>query len=252
VREIVSAALSKDTRNDQHLRDYAYVEKITEREGQGAVRTRTYEVVSLYGQPYRRLVQKDGRPLDASEARKEDQHLAKVTAERRKKTPQERAKRQSEYAKAREKQRAFLKEIPAAYDLRLVGSEPIGGSEAWVVEAVPRRGYKPVDSRAKILQKFKGKFWIDKSESQVVRVEAEAIDDVSVGLVLARLHKGSRFEFALTRLSEGIWAPSRVAFRVNARIALLKSFHTDRETVFQDYRRFQADSQVVSTSEISQ
>ena len=251
VREIVLKALLKDSRNDARLRDYTYLEHIEERQPRsGAASSRTYEVLHLYGRPFRVLVARDGKPLTPKESGKEKERLAKATAERRRESPQQRAKRESQYLKNRLKERAFLREIPEAYHLRLTGTELMDGQEVWLVEAEPRPEYKPKDTRARILQKFKGKMWIEKSESQVVRVEAEAIDTASFGWVLARLNKGSRFEFRLTRLNDGIWVPRRVFVQVNARLALLKSYNAERTIIYRDYRRFQTDSRVVSTAEM--
>jgi len=54
--------------------------------------------------------------------------------------------------------------------------------------------YTPQLDEAKILKRVRAKFWIDKSEYQWIKAEAEILDTVSFGLFLIRIEKGSRFD----------------------------------------------------------
>ena len=61
---------------------------------------------------------------------------------------------------------------------------------------------------------LRGKIWIDQKNYGWVKVEAEAIDTISWGFFVLRIHKGSRIAFEQTRVNDEIWLPKRVA--VNA------------------------------------
>jgi hypothetical protein len=60
----------------------------------------------------------------------------------------------------------------------------------WVIAATPKTGHTPKRSDAKPLTKVKSELWVDKAEYQWVRLEAETIDTISFGWILARLNPG--------------------------------------------------------------
>ena len=252
--EIIRRSVSRDFDTWERARNYICLERHVEHRLDGKRRVKsteitTYEVLILFGEPYRRLVARDDRPISEKEARKEEDKLARLTAERQRETEIERRKRAAEFDKRRQRGRAFLREIPEAFDLRLAGEEVFAGRPVYVIEGVPKPGYRARESMARMLPKFRGKLWIDKEDYNWVKLEAESIDTVSFGLLLARLAKGSRVEFEQFRVaSDELWLPRRVRVNVGARIALVKKISADIEVTYSDYRKFQADSRIVSTS----
>ena len=254
-REIVLRSVNHDTQNFQRARSYTFLQHSEQRELDAAgrvksVESKTYDITILYDRPYARLIERDGKPLSPKEEAREQAKLSKLVAERQRESQQQRTRRLADYEKSSQRQRAFLKEIPEAYEFRLAGEENIEGRNVYVIEARPRAGYRPRDLRAGILTKFRGRFWIDKAEYQWVRVEAEVIDTVSFGLFLARLGKGCRVEFQQARVNDGVWLPRRISVSIDARLALVKKLRREQDITYRNYRKFQADSRVVSTTEI--
>ena len=61
--------------------------------------------------------------------------------------------------------------------------------------------------------------WIRESDRELVRLDAEAIDTLSIGFgLLARLHKGAKLSFLRTKVNDEVWLPSRVSFSGSARV----------------------------------
>jgi len=89
---------------------------------------------------YRQLVARDDRPLSLADDRKEREKLARSTAERRDETAAQRARRLAEYVNRPEWQREAWRELPQAFDFRLVAEEVLDGHTLYVIEATPRRG----------------------------------------------------------------------------------------------------------------
>jgi len=92
--------------------------------------------------------------------------------------------------------------------------------------------------------------WIDKSDLQLARIEAEAIDTVSVGWVLARIHKGTRFMYERTRMNDEIWLPKRLTYTFDARVALFKGYNIDGEQTYRDYKKFRTSARIVKVGEV--
>jgi hypothetical protein len=195
-----------------------------------------------YGQPYRRLIARNGAPLREAEERKEREKSEKLAAERRRETPEKRSKRIAAYEKRRAEEREFFAEIPEAYTFTLTGEERVNGRPAWVIDAAARPGYTPRLSDAKVLKHLQGRLWIDKDEYQFVKAEVETLDTISFGLFLARLQKGARILFEQTLVNQEVWLPKHAFVKFTARIAMLKKLEGEQEISWRDYRKFRADS----------
>jgi hypothetical protein len=89
--------------------------------------------------------------------------------------------------------------------------------------------------------------WIDKTDYQWVKVEAQAIDNISFGLFLVRLNAGSRLLFEQTKVNNDIWLPRRLYLNGSGRIALLKRVARDDEITWTNYKKFQVESKIVAT-----
>ena len=84
-REIIRNAVAADERNWKIARNYTFLQRVELRrlDSQGRVKSsevQTYDVTLQEGTPYRQLVQKDDRPLPATEEKKEQESLAKSIA----------------------------------------------------------------------------------------------------------------------------------------------------------------------------
>src|SRR5439155_436689 len=137
-----------------------------------------WETVILYGEPFRRMIERHGKPLTPDELKKEQEKLDRKAAKFEQETPDDRARRLAKDEKEREKEREFLREVPDIFNFRIVRDDKVDGREVWVIAATPKPDYKPRHSDAKPLLKIKGELWIDKAEYQWVRLEAETIDTI--------------------------------------------------------------------------
>jgi hypothetical protein len=248
-RTVIEKSLQRDQRDDELARQYAYLETSSEQEWKGGQRANpkkeTHEILSLYGQPYRRLVARDGKPLGTAEQKKEQEKMDRVAAERSRETPAQRSRRLAKYAEDRRRQRAFLLDVPKAYSFQMAGETNLGGRAAWIIDATPIASYQPSDSRAKMLTKFKGRFYVAKQDSTLLKLEAEAIDTVSFGLVLARLDRGARFSLEKTYVNNELWMPAHIKVEFDSRLALLKRLRVDLQIDYSDFRKFQTDSRIL-------
>src|SRR5713226_2890302 len=150
----------------------------------------------------------------------------------------------------REEARQFVKEIADAYNFRLAGEENLDGRETVVIDAEPRPGYEPHMKNARFLPKFRFRVWLDRAEKQWVKLDIQCIDTVSVGLFLARLHKGSSIQIEQLRVNDEVWLPKHVSLKLDARLALLKGLNIDEDVTYRDYRKFRTDTRIVPEADI--
>ena len=87
---------------------------------------------------------------------------------------------------------------------------------------------------------------IDKGEYHWVKAEGEAIDTLSFGFFLFRVAPGAKVSFEQVRVNGEVWLPSRISVRAEARVVLLKKMNAEIDISYREYRKFQADSKMVS------
>ena len=131
----------------------------------------------------------------------------------------------------------------------MLREEQRDGRDVYVVGAKPRDGYH--GKHREFFSKMQGTLWIDKSDYRWVRAEGETLGTISFGLFLARLAPRSRMSFEQTRVNGEIWLPKRATVTASARLALVKQVSLDQEITFTGYRKFQADSKIVSATELA-
>jgi len=249
IRELLQLAEEKDLENNKRQRDYTYIERVERHvlDGRGGVKkteTRTSEILQIYGEDVERLTAKDDKPLPPDEAKKEDDKIQKIIDKRKNESEGDRRKRLEKEEKEREEDRKFVLEVSDALNFRLVGSEVLDGRDTWVLDGDPRPGFEPKDRNAKFLSKFKGRVWIDKAEAEWVKLDVMAIDTVSVGWVLARVHKGTRLIVEMARVNDEVWLPKHLQLHFDARVALFKSYDDDVDQAYSDYKKFRADTKI--------
>ena len=255
MRQLLRVVADKDIENEKRQHDYTYTDREVEHklDGKGQTKStemKTYEILEIYGAPVQRLIEKDDKPLDSKESAKEEEKIQKIIDKRKNESDEARKKREEKEVKEREDGRKFVREVADAYDFKLVGTEPVGGREAWVIDGEPRPGFEPHMKESKFLSKFHGRVWIDKRDLQLAKMDVEAIDTVSVGWVLARIHKGTRVMLEQTRVNDEVWLPRHVTFKVDVRVALFKGFNIDGEQEYSDYKKFRTSSKIVGMGEV--
>ena len=257
IRDLIRKTAENDMENDKRQRDYTYIqhEEHHRLDGKGQTKsteTKTSEILEIYGEQVERLIAKDDKPLSEKDARKEEEKIQKLIDKRKDESEEERNKREKKEEKDREQDRQFVREVADAYNFTFAGIESLSGRDTYVIDGEPRPGYEPHLKEAKILPKFRFRAWIDKDESQWKKLDIQCIDTVSLGLFLARIHKGSRAIIEQTRINNEVWLPQHINVTIDVRLALLKNFNVEDDITYRDYKKFRTDTKIVPIGEVQQ
>jgi hypothetical protein len=257
--QVLMGEVRERLHSDDFLLDqYTFTEKQTERHlgADGNVKKVNTSLYEVYpspepGRTYRKLVERDGKPLTAEELGKEDQKQeAKEARKAARLYGGDASKRASAESEKRLKETRTIDEIFRIYEFRVVGRETLEGRGAIAVTFEPRPGVETETRTGKILKKFAGRAWIDEEDRQLVRVEAELMDDLSFGFgLLAKLKKGSRAQIQRRKINDEIWLPAEARFVGNGRLFLVKGLHIDTLSEYSDYKKFRVATEAAATPE---
>jgi hypothetical protein len=238
--------------DEERQSGYMFLERRAEQklDGSGRVRDESVKVYEVYpGLPgedrYRRLIEEDGKRVPPAKLVQQDRDRQKdVEAYARKMSnASDRAKEGQHLERERRQYNAAIDDLFRIYDIHMVRREPIDGHDTILATLMPKPGVKPQTDDGKIMRHFKARAWISESDYELVRVEIEAIDDLSFGLgLLARVHKGTVASYQRRKVNNESWLPAQVTWTATARVLLLKSLRLRGIAEFSGYRKFTVDT----------
>ncbi|ABF40843.1 hypothetical protein Acid345_1842 [Candidatus Koribacter versatilis Ellin345] len=202
-----------------------------------------YEVFFVGAWEIDRLLVKDGKPLNDSEKKKQDEQVAKEEKKARERI------RKEEAGEEPDKDAITLSKFLAAdrfYNLR---RETIRGREVYAFDFAPRADFKPHNLSEKVLESLGGTIWIDEDARQAVRLEAHLLDGFKVGAGLASVKKGGNIIFEQEKVNGEIWMPSYGEVHLGYRI-LFSRKGANVVLHYSDYRKFKVESKITGYTEM--
>ena len=249
-RQFLAEARTRLASNDLIQVRFSFRERTTELKLNPFGRTmgtgpaNTYEV---YPHPqdeltYRRLIERDGRPVSANELAEQDRdYRDKLDAWQRrlaKEGTSERVERLRKIAETRKKDEAMANEALDLFDFHVVGRDTWENEPAIVVTFTPRPGAAPRSREGRIAKAFSGRAWIHEFDHEVMNVEATAVDDVSFGWgMIAKIYKGSSARFTRRHIA-GAWLPVETRFDGSGRAIMVRKVDIDFKRDYFDYQPY--------------
>jgi len=139
-------------------------------------------------------------------------------------------------AKKRKERDELIGAARAAFLFALIGSEQRDGRVLLKYSMNPNPAFKPTSRATSIYPRVRGTVWVDEASGELARIEGEVTEDISLGLFLARVYKGSRFMQERYEMVPGVWLPSFSQYDFDGR-KFLSSFSLHERTFYSHYRR---------------
>jgi hypothetical protein len=238
--------------NIAHL--YSFKERRTEIHTNpfGKIGTGGTQVFAVYPSPvrqltYRRLIERDGVAVPAAELSEQDKRyrrrVVEVQQEAAARTPDDQQRERANATARRERRQRRVEDIVDVLQFTIEGRTVHNGVPAIVIAFTPKPGAKPVTREGRTAVNFQGKVWVDEAASEVMRVEATSIDDISFGFgIVARVGKGAKATMTRKVVADGVWMPTQMTLDGRGRAALIRTLVIDFAVDWFDYRRLSAES----------
>ncbi len=121
---------------------------------------KTYDVILLEGENFRKLVAINGRPLTDKEQKQVDKEMATAREER---------KKSSFFKFTRTVNLGGLDELQRLYDNTVSGEEVVNGHKTWLVQSKPKAGMKPATKEDEEAMCSLRATWFDQEEGVVLK-----------------------------------------------------------------------------------
>lgn len=175
--------------------------------------TSTWEVTPTPdgGASLRKLIERDGKPVSNGNTERRERRARKG--------------------------RSPLEDAAAVLSFTLDRREVRDGRDMIVIKFEPKKDAEAETREGRIAKSFSGFIWVDEAAREVARAEATAIDDISYGMIVARLHKGSTVTLIRQRIDDRIWLPTSIQFKGHGHAMLFRRLNVDHAIEWFDYRR---------------
>jgi hypothetical protein len=138
-------------------------------------------------------------------------------------------------AKKRKDREELIGAARSAFIFTYVASEERDSRTLLKYRMTPNSAFKPTSRATSIYTRVRGTVWIDETSGELARIEGEVMDDISLGLFLAKVYKGSHFMQERYEMVPGLWLPSFSQYDFDGR-KFLASFSLHERTFYSKYR----------------
>jgi hypothetical protein len=259
IPSLLKEVQTNEERVEAILDTYSYVQKHIRRElgKDGVLRetgSETYQLAFYKGRRISRLIEKNGKPLSASDQAEQDKEAAERAEEIEKRLARQ-EKRENAGPPSDEGRRISIAEVLRASTLSNPRRERFRGRDVIVFDFAPNPSFdfKNSKSMLKFFGKTAGSMWIDEKDRQVARLEAFLADSYKIGGgVVAKLKKGASFTLEQERVNDEIWLPSTADINLSVRVLLVKGIELNQVIRSYDYRKFTTEVKDAKIDPITQ
>ena len=239
---VIQCAIAIDKQEAQLRTRYTYTEELRnqqiEKDGKlGAIDTKTFDVIFLEGEPFRKLILIDGKPLPPDKQKKVDQEMEKTRDARRK-------ARRSGLHFERTVQIGGLAELLKYFDSRVTGEETLRGHLVWVMESTPKRDYKPSSKDEEQIMSWNHKSWFDQQDGSLMQSQDTAIRAVN------GFQPGSEHTWEYEKGSEDCWLIRKITGKADLIFYKVVHGHVITTQTFTNYKKFDVASTITTGEEV--
>jgi hypothetical protein len=176
----------------------------------------------------------DGKPIDEAAYRIELEGIAKALGLLTEGNNSQRDALEK-YAKKKKDRNDLIDATHNAFLFTLVGSETRGGLTLSKFKMDPNPAFRPTSRLSSIFPKVHGFVCVDEASGELARIEGEVTEDISVGLFLGKIYKGSHFMQERYEVRPGLWEASFSQYDFDGR-KLFSGFSVHERTSYSNYR----------------
>ena len=188
---------------------------------------KTFDVIMLEGETYKKLVLENGEPLDGKTQRRVDAELEKTRAERK----------QRSSLTHRTVKFGGVEQLSHLFVNRLAGAETIAGRATWRVESEPRTDVHATNKEDENALATRRTSWFDQADG----VAIQRLDRFVRGA--NGFQPGSEFETHMIQIA-GTWQVESVVLRYDVKFAPGVRIRGEDRHRLSDYKRFEVDSRI--------
>ncbi len=241
-------------RAERETHRYTYGERRTDIHTNpfGKLGTGGKSVFEVYPSPtrrltYRRLIEKDGVRIPATQVAAQDQRYRTRFAEVQKdiaaRTAADPRVLEGEAQRARERRQRAVDDVVDTLAFTMKGRVTHKGVPAIAIGFAGKADATPSTRQGRIAQKFNGTLYVDERVNEVFSLEATSTGDMSYGYgMVAKLSEGTTVTLTREPVEGNLWMPTRLTMKGRGRALVLRRLVIDFAIDWFAYKRLPVES----------
>jgi hypothetical protein len=247
IRSLIARMVENQHRNDRAMVEYERIEHVVlhkDGENSGVVSDRTERVLPSGTGTMRLRTAQSSPPVSAEIHRHQLQYA--VTALDLFLHPDDRMRQdQAKFEKRRREHAELIDDAVKAFRVTWAGRETRGSRTLAKLLLDPDPNFKPTSRLAASFEHIHAVLWVDESQAQTERVEADITTDITFGGgIVGKVYHGGHFVMEQSEVAPGIWLPALFTYDVDGRKFLL-GFGVHERTDISHYRHVGPPSQSI-------
>lgn len=206
-------------------------------------RTELREQIETQQGPIYRVIEINGKPLDADQRKKEDARLTELLT-----NPRELARNKQNHEQDEERLQRTLKMLPDAFLFDYEGSST---GDTVRIAFHPNPAFVPHSYEERILHGLTGVAIVNQTQKRLIDMSGKLVERIDFGYgILGHVEKGGVFHIRREQVNATHWKTSLVDVHVQGKILLFSTVSKDQHEVRSNFRSVPLDISPVQAKEI--
>ncbi len=236
-RGIVEQAVSTELRmnNEDHTR-WKYLD---DERDKGSVSI----VVETDAGSVKRLMELQGHPLSADDARAEDLRIQDFIHD-----PAKLEKKRKDGASDDKSARELLAMLPDAFTWKVASDN----GPNYHLQFAPDPSFRPPDMQARVLGAMSGELVVEKKQHRIATISGRLTQDVTIGFgLLGRLKAGGTFRVERREILPKLWAITETHVHIDGKALLFKQIGQQQDELQTDFSKVPNGATLEQAAEMS-
>jgi len=237
IHDLVHQAIENQRRNDALLDQYARTEhSVFHGSAKEPQRDTVSRVIPARAGIIRVELERDGKASDAAYLEEQWHGAAQaLLAAAHGRDPH--VANYFDIARHRHDRADMVSAIGSAFIFRWAGRAVSNGRAVVKLDFTPDPTYRSSARFAPLYAHSKGTAWVDESNAQLIRAEADLTDDVSWGAgIIAKVYRGGQFTFEQHEVARNVWMPAHYSYDFDGR-KFIFSLNIHERMEYSDFTR---------------
>jgi hypothetical protein len=237
-KEIVRTAMQSELSAD--LNDHSrWRYRVSKKDGTD---TTSIVVETAHGS-VKRLIARNGQPLNEAEARVEDEHVQRFIHD-----SSALAKQKRDGMQDGKNAEELLRMLPDAFNWKVQSED----AENITLHFEPNPGFSPPDMQGRVLGQMAGELVVNKSQNRIATISGKLTQDVTIGWgLLGRLHQGGTFRVERRELAPRLWQITETHVHIEGRVLFFKSIGQEQDEVQTEFTQMPEGTTLEQAGEMS-
>ena len=191
----------------------------------------------------KRVVARDGKPLDAAQMREEDHRLEQMIHDTGRLARQRRDSEADDRSAAE-----LIHMLPEAFTWKVTGED----AENVTLHFEPNPVFDPPTMQAHVLGAMRGELVVNRTQQRIRTIRGTLTQDVTFGFgLLGRMKKDGTFQVERREIAPGLWQITETHVHIDGKALLFKSIGEQQDELQTQFRRVPGGTTLEQAVELS-